>query len=81
MAEDKTLRLIVGIVLVLFTLPALVMTGFMFSSGSFICPMCGEEMTGHFGMAGMVYGFGAFWLIALLALLVLGIYLIVQGLR
>ena len=79
MVEDKTLRLIIGIVLVLFTLPGLIMTGFMFTSSSFVCPMCGEEMTGHFG--GMAYGFGVFWFIALIALLVLGIYLIVQGLR
>lgn len=81
MKEDKVLKLIIGIVLVLFTLPVLIMTIFMTGTGAWgnVCPMCGEEMIGHMGVG--MWSIAVFWYLALIALLILGIYLIVQGVK
>lgn len=66
MAEDKTLRLIVGVVLVLASLPLLTM-GMM---------MSGFGMMGsYFWWPGMLFGY-----LVGIGLLVLGVYLISEGL-
>ncbi len=70
MAEDKTLRLILGIILVLIALPGLGMMSMM------SYPIA-------YGMMG-AYGFGMFYItgyIVTIGLLVLGIYLIYNGLK
>lgn len=66
-AQDKTVRLILGIILVLIALP-----GF----GMFM-------WTGGMGMM-FEYGFGwfsIFWLLAVIAIFVLGLYLIIKNLK
>lgn len=67
-AKDETLRLIVGIFLVLIALPAFVMVNYT-----------GNSMIGY-GMMG-TGGFNVLGFLAILALLVLGIYLIADSLK
>ncbi|MBI2449029.1 hypothetical protein HYV49_01910 [Candidatus Pacearchaeota archaeon] len=71
--QDKTLRLIIGIILVLISLPAL--------------GMLGAGMMG-FGGIGMMssfgYGFGffsIFWFLIVISIFILGLYLIIQSIR
>ncbi len=84
MSEDKTLRLIFGVVLVLLSFPLLIANLFMgfgaMTTGT--CPMCGEEFS-EMPMHGSAWGVGLWvvFFIALVLLLVLGIYLIVQGIK
>lgn len=67
MTEDKTLRLIVGILLVIASIPFLTM---------------GMAMGGSFGMMGGFYWPAMFFgYIFALGLLVLGIYLIINSLK
>ncbi len=66
-AQDRTIRLILGLILVLIALPALGM---------------GIAGMSSYGMMGMVYGgLGVFWFLAALGVLILGIYLIFDGLK
>lgn len=69
--KDKTLRLIVGIVLVLFALPGFGMMGMMGSRYG----MMGYGLGAGYGMM-----FASGYLLTL-GLLVLGIWLIVEGLK
>ena len=66
--QDKTARLILGIILVLIAIPALSMIGFMGS---------GFGMMGSSGLG----AFSVFWTLAVLGILILGVYLIFEGLR
>ncbi len=68
MAEDKTLRLIVGIFLVLISLPLFTMG--MFMMGGF------GMMGGYYFFPGMLFGY-----LAGIALLLLGIYLVYDSLK
>lgn len=65
MAEDKVLRLIVGLLILLVSIPALGMVSGMLGYGMM-----------SFGM-----GFGFFYSIVPLGLLAFGIYLVVDGLK
>jgi len=71
MAEDKTLRLIIGIILVIVALPGLGMMTMM-SSGF------GWGMMGWGGYGSVMYAIGY---LLTIGLLVLGIYLIYEGLK
>ena len=79
MAEDKTLRLILGIILVLLALPGFLAIAFMpRMMGYNGYGMIGYGMMGSYGFG---YGFASFVFIATLAILVLGIYLITKNLK
>ncbi|MEM4318541.1 MAG: hypothetical protein QW244_03325 [Candidatus Pacearchaeota archaeon] len=71
MAEDKTLRLIVGVILVIIALPSLGMITMMSSMGF------GMMWYNNFGFL-MMYLTGY---LLTIGLLILGIYLIYQGLK
>lgn len=68
--NDKTLRLIVGVILVLISLPILGMMSFG-----------GAGMMGGYRMMGNVFGLGIFLLLAVLGIFILGLYLIFEGLK
>ncbi len=67
---DKTLRLIVGLILIFITLPILGMLSFG-----------GAGMMGGYGMMGSVFGLGIFWFLVALGIFILGLYLIFEGLK